>query len=194
MQLSPFPFDDQWSEGTSDFSVPHRVAAGFDLPVPGTPVRLAGSYRFASGRAFTPGFPPGVDMNGDGVFGNDPAAAGGDVSSIASAWPCLREQTGGFIDRNACRDPDAHHIDLRLSADLGVGETGTVTVFLDALDLAEADSALRDHALYRVDPDAALQSSAGRVTIPLVVNSDFGEPLVRLTSGRTLRFGLRLRY
>lgn len=194
LQLSPFPEETAWDEGTAAFDVPHRVAAGIDLPVPGTPVRFAGFYRFESGRAFTPGFPLGVDANGDGVFGNDPAAAGGDLAGLTSAWPCLRESTDGFVDRNACRDPDVHRVDLRVSADLPFGDAANLTVFVDALDLTEADLAIRDHALYRLDPAAPLQSSEGSVTVPLIVNSAFGEPLVRLSSGRTLRFGLRLRY
>lgn len=195
--LSPFPDTAIWVEGTADHDVPHRFVAGLDVPVPGTPVRISGFYRFESGRPFTPGFGSGVDLNADGVFGNDPAFATGDaVSELASDWPCIRQATDGFVERNACRDPDTHRLDLRVSADLPIGQQGALAVFVDALDLLEADVAIRDHALYRVDPTAALDydSGAGRVNVPLVVNSGFGNPLIRLTSGRMLRLGLQLRY
>jgi len=68
---------------------------------------------------------------------------------------------------------------------------------LDELDARAAyvrRRALRDHAAYRLDPSAALVRGNGTIAVPLVPNPDFGRPLVQLAPGRTLRFGLQMRY
>lgn len=188
--LSPFDFDDEWNNGTADAEVPHRLVAGLNLTVPGVPVRAGAFYSFSSGRPFTPGFPPGVDMNGDGVFGNDPAFLGagfpsGDVTCDGGS---------GFAERNSCRDPAVHRLDLRASFDLPVGETGHLAIFVDALNLLDSELAIRDHAAYRLDPSGPITRSNGTITVPLVSNTNFGNPLVQLSSGRTLRLGLQVRY
>ena len=69
-QLSPFADDqaDDWRDGTSDFDLPHRVAAGVEIRFPGSMgPRLSGIYRYRSGYPFTPGFPIGVDVNAEKV-------------------------------------------------------------------------------------------------------------------------------
>jgi hypothetical protein len=49
--------------------------------------------------------------------------------------------------------------------------------------------------VYLVDPTRALTTDAqGRVVVPLVANPDFGKPLLRRGSGRTLRVSLQLAY
>jgi hypothetical protein len=195
--LSPFTTDDAWVESTADFDVPHRMVAGVDVPVPNVPVRVSAFYRFESGLPFTPGFPIGVDANGDGVFGNDPAFVGNvaGISDIVAAWPCLNDETNGFVQRNACRDPDTHRLDLRVSADLAAGQNRFV-VFAEAVNIMDSEVAIRDRALYRVDPSGSLQRDAatGRVIVPLVANPEFGEPIVLLSSGRTVRLGLQVRF
>lgn len=196
--LSPFAGDEGWLDGTGDLDVPHRMVAGLDLSLPNLPFRITGFYRFESGRPFTPGFGPGVDANGDGVFGNDPAFVGNvpGVSEIVARWSCLNDETDGFISRNACREPDTHRIDVRVSADLPAGERGRLAVFAEALNLADSEIAVRDHALYRVDSNGSIDRDAatGRVTVPLVANPGFGEPLAILSSGRMLRLGLQVRF
>jgi hypothetical protein len=108
-QLSPFADDqaDDWRDGTSDFDLPHRLAAGVEIRFPGSMgPRLAGVYRYRSGYPFTPGFPTGVDVNGDGSGRNDPAFVDpsiGGVSNLVGEWDCLRSQSGRFAERNSCR-------------------------------------------------------------------------------------------
>jgi hypothetical protein len=50
--------------------------------------------------------------------------------------------------------------------------------------------------LYLVDPAAPLVTdpATGRVTVPLVVNGNFGGPLAYRTTGRLVRLGLRVGY
>ena len=62
--------------------------------------------------------------------------------------------------------------------------------------MTDTELAIRDHALYLVDASGALVSDpvAGAVTVPLVANENFGEPLAQRGTGRALRFGLRVNY
>jgi len=202
-QLSPFPasFGGQdWAKGRSDFDVPHRVvvAAEFEPRWPLTP-RLAFVYRYRFGYPFTPGFRNGVDANGDGSAANDPAFVDASIPGIASLlsqWDCLRGQVGRFAERNACREPGVHSLDLRVTMGLVRPGGYPVEVVVDALNVLESDVGLRDHALYLVDPSKTLSINAatGVVTVPLVANPDFGKILVRETPGRAFRLGLRVNY
>ncbi len=116
-QLTPFPDSlngVDWADGRSDFDVPHRVVLGAELDF--GLVRFAGFYRFQSGAPFTPGFRPGVDANGDGAFANDPAFVDDQIPGVTdlfASWDCLREQVGRFAERNACRGPGVHTVDVR---------------------------------------------------------------------------------
>lgn len=200
-ELTPFPDSlpsGDWAEGTSDFDMPHRAAVGVEIqPLGRDALTLAALYRYASGRPFTPGFPRGVDINGDGSDGNDPAFVDGDipgVTEMASRYPCL--QVGQFAERNACRDPGLSTIDLRL----GIGPVRMggypVELWVEALNVTDAELVVRDHALFLVDAASPLtrDPTAGTVTVPLVVNENFGEPVAYRGSGRSVRFGLRVNY
>jgi hypothetical protein len=164
---------------------------------PGLPVRIAGLYRFSSGLPFTPGFRPGVDMNADGIAGNDPAfvASGGELGGLTAAWPCLSGQAGGFVERNACRAPDVHSLDLRLAVSLGELTFGRAELVVDGIDLIGADVAVRDRALYLVDPAGEVTTDpvSGTTVVPLLVNPDFGRPLLPLSAGRSIRIALQVR-
>lgn len=181
-----------WSEGLSDFDVPHRLVAGFSLDVAALPgLQLSGVYRRSSGMPFTPAFRPGVDINGDGAFSNDPAFVGGvDLSSVGSEWDCVRSAPTGAIDRNSCRGEAVQSVDLRLSFALS-GESG-LELIVDALNLIEPDIGIRDNALYLVDPLASITRSGDTTTIPLAANPNFGNLSVMQTPGRILRVGLRV--
>ncbi len=198
-QLNPFPHGlggHDWAEGRSDFDVPHRVVAGVDLDL--GPIRIAGFYRFRSGIPFTPGFRNGVDANGDGSFNNDPAyvddrIAG--VSDLFGTWDCLRGQVGRFAARNACRGSGAHTLDVRLTAPFRLaGYPFQVTI--DGLNIFDAGLPVLDRALYHVDRNGTLQIDpvSGRVRVPLTVNPEFGRPIIRRTTGRRLRVGMRVGY
>lgn len=203
VQLNPFPDSlgaEDWADGRSDFDVPHRVVVGSEVTVPefARGLRLAAFYRFRSGFPFTPGFRDGVDANGDGSGFNDPAFIDPTVNGVRplfGQWSCLREQARSFAERNSCRGPAVHQLDVRLG--IGVAEVNgrAVEIVVDALNLLESDLGIRDRALYLVDGEADLSSSGdGEIMVPLVTNPNFGEPLSRRTSGRAVRFGLRMRF
>jgi hypothetical protein len=198
--LTPFPdsLDGvDWTDGRSDFDIPHRVVLGAQLAFRG--FRVAGFFRHESGQPFTPGFREGVDANGDGSYRNDPArvdesVAG--VSDLVGAWDCLRRQVGrAFVERNSCRGPAQRSLDIRLA--VGPFRLGyPVELVIDALNLLEAGAVDVDRALYLVDPAQAttVDPQTGAVTVPLTANPDFGRTVVRRGPGRFLRLGLRVNY
>jgi hypothetical protein len=199
-ELSPFPDSlagRDWASGTSGLDIPHRVVAGVELrPLGSNALTLAARYRWRSGATFTPGFAPGVDANGDGSFTNDPAFVDDTLPGMAdllAASSCLRTQVDRFAERNTCRDPGVGTLDLRL----GIAPVRRVPVelWIEGFNLTEPEQAVWDHALYSVDPAAPLTVGAGgQVTVPLVVNPNFGRRLVLKTPGRTVRFGLRVNH
>jgi hypothetical protein len=201
-ELSPFPDSlatTDWADSRSDLDVPHRLAVGLELaPLGPRGFSLAALYRYRSGLPFTPGFAPGLDVNGDGSA-NDPAYVDDALPGMAdvlAAWPCLRSQVGRFSERNACRDRDHRSLDLRLG--LGPVTMGghPVEIWIEATNLLEPEEAIRDRALYLVDAAAPLVTdpATGRVTVPLAVNPRFGMPIGYRGTGRTLWFGLRVGY
>jgi hypothetical protein len=200
-QLSPFPDSlngVEWEEGVSDFDAPRRVVLGLELNLPA--FRLAAFLGARSGRPFTPGFRDGVDANADGSWHNDPAFIDNQVpgfSELAAEWDCLRTQAGTFAERNSCRGPSLRTLDLRLAlGPFRLGPGLPIEVVLDAMNLLDAEYADVDRALYLVDPTATLTTdpASGTVTVPLVVNQDFGTPVRRYGAGRYLRIGIRVNY
>jgi hypothetical protein len=68
-------------------------------------------------------------------------------------------------------------------------------LWIEGFNLTEPEQAVWDHALYAVDPAVPLVVGAGgQVTVPLVVNPNFGRRLVLKTPGRTVRLGLRVNH
>ncbi|MDZ7781351.1 MAG: carboxypeptidase-like regulatory domain-containing protein [Gemmatimonadota bacterium] len=186
-----------WAEARSDYDVPDRVTASAVLRVPSWPgTTVAATYRYASGRPFTPRYRRGTDANGDGSFENDvPFVPQPDeLGTLHADWKCLRNQSGGFAVRNSCRGPASHDLSVRIR--LGLGSLGgqNAGLFVEGLNLIESEQGIIDEALLRVDPDADLTVSGGgeRVTIPLELNPDFGRVVVPTSRGRMLRVGLRI--
>ncbi len=199
-ELSPFPDSlprGDWADGRSDFDRPHRAVVGAELALGF--VRLAAFYRFESGRPFTPGFRDGVDANGDGSARNDPAFVDGSLPGmqpLLAAWGCLGSQVGQFAVRNSCRASAVHTLDVRLALiPFRVGGA-PVELVVDGLNLVDSDVGDVDRALYLVDPSRAVSRDpvTGDVTVPLIVNPNFGERVARWTTGRRLRVGLRVNY
>lgn len=177
--------------GVSDLDRPHRAVGIVAIPLPfGEAAELSGVYRFRSGAPFTPGYAAGVDANMDGVLGNDPAfvTAGADAAH-GGDWSCIATAAGSFVARNACRAPDEHMLDLRLSVEL---PGPSVSLFVDALNVLDRESALLDTALLAVDPGGSITGGAANTQLPLIANPGFGSPLRDLSMGRTLRVGLRI--
>lgn len=181
-----------WAEGISDFDRPHRAVGVLTLHLGA--ISASGSYRFESGAPFTPGYRLGVDANGDGSFENDVAfvPAGSGVDALDGDWPCLIGQIDTFAARNSCRGPARHTLDARIQFRLGSWAGREARLTLDGFNLIEANEAMLDHALLLVDPNGSISTSpdGGTVTIPTVVNPQFGQSLDHTGRGRMLRIGL----
>ncbi len=201
--LPPFPGSDElgnWADGVSSLDVPHRVTVAGDLTVPfARALHIGGLFRLESGRPFTPGVGAAIDANGDGVAGNDPAFVDGTVAgmqALLDRYDCLRQNTGHFAERNACRDPLRQRVDAWLTLDLpGLGNA-TSRLTVQALNLGGAGASVYDHALYRLDPNAPLvvDAAAGTITVPLVANPHFGEALFQAADTPRVRITLTVEF
>jgi len=196
-QLNPFPegLDGvDWSDGRSDFDIPHRIAATLEYTAGGRlPLTVAARYRMRSGLPFTPGFRSGVDVNGDGSGQNDPIFLGS-VGGAGLAG-CDGTTTSGFAARNSCRSDMASSLDLRLSLGLPLGGAGRLAVTVDAFNVVATEAGVVDRAAALVDPTGTFAVDAlGNVTLPLLANPNFGTLLSRRGEPRTVRLGLRLEY
>jgi hypothetical protein len=200
-QVSPFPSASgltDWRNGRSDLDVPHRVVLGAELSR--GRVRVAALVRYRSGLPFTPGFRDGVDANGDGAAGNDPAFVSDTVagaSAVLGRWACLRQQAGQFAARNSCRGPAVVSADARLVVQRLFAVRGaSADLVVDAINLVATNDGVLDRALYLVDPTRTIATNAvtGVVTVPLVANPNFGKFLVRRSPSAGVRAGLRFAF
>jgi hypothetical protein len=201
-QLDPFPEGlpggGDWSAGRSDLDVPHRVAARAEYTSSGrTPMVLGARWRWRSGLPYTPGFRPGVDLNGDGAGNNDPAYIDQDVSALFSAAGCSSGAAGSFALRNSCREKGVQALDLRLAIGLPMRLGGGARLWasVDAFGLVSSETGVVDRAAVLIDPSGSLGTgTGGTVTVPLIPNPNFGKLLSRRVEPRLLRFGLRVEY
>ena len=200
-QLSPFPDSldgADWTEGPSDFDVPHRAVAGVELRLPGrVGARVAVLYRYRSGYPFTPGFRDGVDANGDGSARNDPAFVTDTLpgmSDLVAGHDCLRTQLDRFAKRNSCREPAVQNLDVRFAMALFRVRGQSAELVVDGLNLLESEEGIVDRALYLVDRSATLatDAAAGVVAVPLVANPRFGTLLSSRAPKQLWRVGLRV--
>lgn len=199
-RLSPFADGRgvaNWDEGRSDLDVPHRFSATATFATGGsTPISVAARYRYRSGLPFTAGFRRGVDANGDGSGGNDPAALAASIPGMAdlvSKHACLKTAANGIATRNACRDDAVGALDLRLEVGLPVGGARRVLLTVDAFNVVSTETGLFDHAAVLVNPAGTVAiDAAGRTALPLIANPDFGTLLSRRGEPRAVRIGLRV--
>ncbi|MBA2669106.1 MAG: hypothetical protein H0U67_01890, partial [Gemmatimonadetes bacterium] len=69
----------------------------------------------------------------------------------------------------------------------------SAALVVDALNLLASEKLFQDTALYLVDSAGnVVRDGAGRVTIPLIANENFGRSIGPLQQGRSLRLGLRV--
>jgi hypothetical protein len=199
--LSPFPGQppgDDWQDGRSDLDIPHRATVALEYRVPsGLDVTLGARYRFRSGLPVTPVFRDGVDVNGDGSGRNDPVfvdATLPGVPELVSAHPCLGSQAGQFVERNSCRDPARHAMDLTAAIGLGVRSLGgPLYLTVEAFNVVATASGLRDHAALLVDPGQPIVNDGnGGLVIPYTGNPGFGTLQSRRGGDRLIRIGLRV--
>lgn len=187
------PVDD-WEEGTSDLDIPHRIGAALGIHLP---ILAGGTLRtrlqLQSGRPFTPGLRPGVDLNADGVAGNDPVVVpDGGIDGLTDRWSCLDDSRGDFVERNSCRLPWEPYLNVGLSLGLlRLGES-VLSLQVDAMNLLQAFDTTIDPALLLVNPAAGLQADGTTVTPDFLVNGRLGGELFDTRQGRMLRIGIRL--
>jgi hypothetical protein len=199
-QFTPFPDapNDNWREGVSDFDLTHKATAGFELLSRGSlQPHVTALYRYRTGYPFTPGFRDGVDVNGDGSGNNDPAfvdEAIAGVTDLMGSWNCLRNQSGQFAERNSCRQPAVHSLDVRLGLSVSRSSAFSAEIFADGINLIESEQGIPDRALYLIDANRTITQSGGTLSLPLVANPHFGKPLTRVGSGRMFRIGLQVNH
>src|SRR5690606_35644642 len=100
-----------------------------------------------------------------------------------------------FAIRNSCREDAVQALDIEAGVRLPTGSARAVMLTISAFNLVSNDVGLVDRAAVMIDPDGAITTDAsGRVVLPLVVNDNFGELLVRRNDPRTVRLGLRVEY
>ena len=200
-ELNPFPDGlngEDWRDDRADFDRPSSVVIGAEAKFPETfrGARVAALYRFMTGPPFTPGFRTGVDVNGDGSGWNDPAVVDPNIpgmSALIEEWDCLAEQVAEFAERNSCRGPDVHLLDVRAAVTLIEFFGRPVEVVVDGLNLLDANIGERDSALLLVDREGTIQENPdGSLTLPLVANSHFGRGLAHQSLGRSFRLGVRV--
>lgn len=197
-RLSPVPAErgaEAWDDGRSDLDIPHRASASVTLrPGSDGPLTLMARVRYRSGLPFTPGYRAGVDVNGDGSGGNDPAGLTGAPSGLAAALSSAGcdAASAGLAARNSCREDAVSSLDLSLAIALPTGGR-RVTLTLDAFNVVATATGLVDRAALLIDPAGAITTNAaGRTVLPVTVNDNFGNLLNRRGEPRTLRIGLRM--
>ena len=115
---------------------------------------------------------------------------------MVSQWQCLRTQGGQCVERNSCRGDWLNTLDLRLTVSpIRLGGY-PIELVVDGLNLLDPDLAEPDRALFLVDPEGSItrDPATGVVTIPLIVNPNFGKPVTRYSTGRAVRVGVRVNY
>lgn len=88
-------------------------------------------------------------------------------------------------------------LDLRLSVGLPIqaSDGSRLSLVLDAFNVVASTVGLIDRALLLVDPNGVLTTdSQGNVTLPLVVNPNFGNIQSRRSDPRLFRVGVRMEY
>ncbi len=174
--------------GPSDFERRHTFVTFGTWRLPGR-IELGAVYRLQSGNPYTPAVDG--DLNGDGDATNDRPSLPDPVdpvgvrfaspadleryAEILTEEPCLRDQVGGIVSRNACRDPMWHSLDLKLARTIPTlrGQRLEVVVdlfnVLDGLGLDAAEFVTREPRLFRAE---GFDPTTDEVT--LSVNESFG--------------------
>ena len=142
--------DERGAWGPSDFERRHTFVANAVWELPAD-LRLGAVYRIQSGNPYTPSVDG--DLTGDGDTGNDrpylpdPAdptgvrfatAADRDrYRSLLAEESCLRDEVGGIVSRNVCRDPTWHSVDLKVAKGVPTFGGQRLEVVLDLFNLLD---------------------------------------------------------
>lgn len=191
-----------WVEGRSDLDAPHRLVVSGSLSLADDPgIRLGALYGFHSGRPFTPGVRDLLDGSNSFEWRHLgpvalPSGAGAEgLDALMGRWPCLRDLVGGPPERNVCRTDTIHELNVSLAVALRGSPRWGLELTVDALNLMDSGPVIPDPAAFTVDGSGSLQTGGGgTIQLPVRVNPGFGEPLVRLSPGRSIRVGLGVRH
>jgi len=131
---------------TSAFDRPHKVSLSGTVNVP-FGGRFSLIYNGLSGTAYT--YVVSGDANADGVFGNDPVyvprgprditlqnpASYDTLNARINSEPCLRQNRGRILPRNACRNPWQDYLNARLSWAIPTVSGHTLEITADMLNV-----------------------------------------------------------
>ena len=154
------PNDVDAQRGPADYSRTHTVIFSPSLELPWG-FQVSAIYRGFSGRPFTPRYQ--IDVNGDGqsndrvyvptateiatlVLPADAAIATGTpastLESLIAGNACLNDARGGFVGRNACRNPWQNVLDARIAKrfrTIGTQNVELVADFFNVLNGLDRD-------------------------------------------------------
>jgi hypothetical protein len=146
----------------SNFDPGHRFTASgaYDIPMPATlSARVAVYYSGQSGRPWSANF--NGDVNNDGTTTNDllyiPAATDaitytngtyGDLLAYVNAEECLAKFIGKIHERNACRSPFQHTLDMKFSVGVPAGRAKVELTWdiLNVLNLINEEYGVLEYA------------------------------------------------
>ena len=146
----------------SNFDPGHRFTASgsYDIPMPvGLSARVAVYYSGQSGRPWSANY--NGDANGDGTTTNDlmyiPTASDaitytngtyGDLLAYVNAEECLAKFIGKIHERNACRSPFQHTLDMKFNFGLPAGPAKVEFTWdiLNVLNLIDPDYGVLEYA------------------------------------------------
>jgi carboxypeptidase family protein len=131
---------------TSAFDRPHKVSLSGTVNAP-FGARFSLIYNGLSGTPYT--YVVSGDANADGVFGNDPVyvprgpnditlqnpAAYDTLNGRINSEPCLRDNRGRIMPRNACRNPWQDYLSARLSWAIPTVSGHTLEITADMLNV-----------------------------------------------------------
>lgn len=201
--------DNDHAWGRSDFSRDHTfIVSGFtELP---WGIQIGGFWRSQSGRPWT--VVGDDDLNGDGITGNDrlfifepanlPLASTGEAaqeerdlySSLLDDYHCVADFQGEIIDRNTCRFPWQHQLDLRLSKRFDSFRDQSFEIQADFFNVLNGiGRAFCDES----DPDADLTSGVcglGRITGIFGSNQELLNPRSFDPDTGTIRYSVNPRF
>lgn len=184
--------DTERAWGISDFSREHTLVAAmfFELPLD---FQLSTFWKSQSGRPWT--VAGDDDLNGDGLTGNDRAfiftpenlplaSTGTDAdeeralyASILSENSCVGDFQGQIIERNTCRMPWRHQLDVRVTKGFNMPFGGQRAEF--QVDFFNVLNGIGRLFCDEADPDTDLTSGIcglGRVTGVFGSNTELLEP------------------
>jgi hypothetical protein len=206
----------------SNFDIPHRFLLTASVErefLRRSPTNFSFIYVGESGQPYS--YRYDNDLRGDGSFGNDPLyvpANQGEIrfrqetvqnrvitpqesweslNAFIEATPCLRENRGRVLERNACRQPWTNRLDVRVSQDVGTIGRQRAQVTLDVLNFGNlinrewgrVETAAQTDALLTVrnrNPD-----TNGRAEMGAFTRSPQPYSIANLASRYQIQLGLR---